>query len=151
VSRVRFQPPFAAGAGQFHGVTYPGHTPYAVDWNRGYGWTDEGDIALCSLAGRVVAIEAAFGGVKLEHPYGYSTWYFHLRDITVRVGELVRTGQALGLISNTYPKPRILSPHLHYEQHRYGSPIRVSFDAIYYPGSMERVDHVLYGPLITGQ
>lgn len=151
MTRVRFLPPFAASAGQYHGITYPSHTPYAVDFNRGWGATDRGDAVLCSLDGRVTEVVPQFGGVRVEHPYGYATWYYHLSGITVRAGDSVSAGQRLGAISNTYPRPRILSPHLHYEQLRYGEPIRQSFGAVYYAGSLQRVDHVVYGPLISGQ
>lgn len=146
-----FDPPFDAAAGKYHGITYPGHTPWAVDFNRGWGETDLGDRVLCSLRGVVDQIVRPYGGVKVRHPYGLETWYFHLARIHVAVGQEIDKGHVIGTIGRTYPKPRILSPHLHYEQRRFGYAIRMSFRNRYYGGSRKAVDHVLYGPLITGQ
>lgn len=149
MSRVDFAPPVVAGSGLTRGLTYPGHSPFALDINRGWGSTDLGDRVQSSLAGTVVKLEPAYGGVELQHLYGYVTRYFHLAGIVVRLGQHVSAGQILGTVSNTYPKPRVLSPHLHYEQHRFGKPIRVSFHGTYYPASLEGVDHLVYGPPIV--
>lgn len=146
--RVNFLPPFGSPPGKRIGLTYPGHGPFAVDFNRGWGDTDAGDSVLSSLDGTISRFEPAYGGVKISHANGYESWYFHLANIVVRLGEHVEQGQHLGSVGKTYPPPRILSAHLHYEQHRWGRPIQMSFSGHWYPASVKKADHLFYGPAI---
>ena len=39
--------------------------------------------------------------VVVDHGYGLKTWYAHLSEITVSVGDIVRTSQSLGKTGNT--------------------------------------------------
>lgn len=50
--------------------------------------------------------------VKLEHSFGFKTFYAHLNKIVVKKGEFVRRGQ---LIAYTGNSGRSTGPHLHYE------------------------------------
>ena len=52
--------------------------------------------------------------VKLNHGYGYETWYAHMNDIDVRVGQKVVRGEVIGKVGNT---GKSTGPHLHYEVH----------------------------------
>ena len=55
--------------------------------------------------------------VKINHGYGYETWYAHMNDIDVRVGQKVVRGEVIGKVGNT---GKSTGPHLHYEVHGKG-------------------------------
>lgn len=50
--------------------------------------------------------------VKLEHSFGFSTFYAHLSRIVVKKGDFVRRGQIIAYSGNS---GRSTGPHLHYE------------------------------------
>lgn len=50
--------------------------------------------------------------VKLEHSFGFKTFYAHLSKIVVKRGDFVRRGQLIAYSGNT---GRSTGPHLHYE------------------------------------
>ncbi|MBX7491326.1 peptidoglycan DD-metalloendopeptidase family protein [Helicobacter turcicus] len=50
--------------------------------------------------------------VKLEHSFGFSTFYAHLSRIVVKKGDFVRRGQLIAYSGNS---GRSTGPHLHYE------------------------------------
>lgn len=50
--------------------------------------------------------------VKLEHSFGFSTFYAHLSKIVVKKGDFVRRGQVIAYSGNS---GRSTGPHLHYE------------------------------------
>lgn len=52
--------------------------------------------------------------VKINHGYGYETWYAHMNKIDVRVGQKVVRGEVIGEVGNT---GKSTGPHLHYEVH----------------------------------
>jgi murein DD-endopeptidase MepM/ murein hydrolase activator NlpD len=72
-------------------------TVTAAGWSGGYGRT-----------------------VDIDHGNGLSTRYAHLSAIDVRVGQTVRTGQALGKVGST---GRSTGSHLHYEIRVRGEPV----------------------------
>jgi murein DD-endopeptidase MepM/ murein hydrolase activator NlpD len=65
--------------------------------------------------GRVVhaGTRGAYGLlVEVDHGHGFSTRYAHLRSITVKAGETVRSGDLIGRMGST---GRSTGDHLHYE------------------------------------
>lgn len=62
----------------------------------------------------------SFGRViKIQHNYGFETVYAHLNKTNVKVGDVVKKNQLIGLSGNS---GRSTAPHLHYEV-KYGSKI----------------------------
>ncbi|MDY6825863.1 MAG: peptidoglycan DD-metalloendopeptidase family protein [Bacillota bacterium] len=58
--------------------------------------------------------------VIIDHGYGYETYYAHLTDFVVTVGEQVERGQ---IIAHMGSSGRTTGTHLHYEVHHSGSPV----------------------------
>ncbi len=50
--------------------------------------------------------------ITVDHGYGYTTFYAHLKDIKTKRGAKVKRGQIIGTIGNT---GKSTAPHLHYE------------------------------------
>jgi murein DD-endopeptidase MepM/ murein hydrolase activator NlpD len=74
-----------------------------------------GDPVRATAYGKVVS--AGWSGgygrmVEVDHGNGLSTRYGHLSEISVKVGEIVKIGQVVGLVGST---GRSTGPHLHYE------------------------------------
>lgn len=65
--------------------------------------------------------DANYGNEALiDHGYGLTTKYGHLRSLSVVVGEEVRRGQIIGTVGTT---GRTTGPHLHYEVLVGGTPV----------------------------
>jgi murein DD-endopeptidase MepM/ murein hydrolase activator NlpD len=79
---------------------------------------------LCTADG--VVIDAKFGEkgegnyVLIQHSDGYVTFYSHLREFTVKPGDVIKKGQSIGYIGNT---GRAVNPHLHYEIRKNGHAV----------------------------
>lgn len=58
--------------------------------------------------------------VRINHGYGYETWYAHMNKINVHAGEKLKKGQKIGEVGDTGLST---APHLHYEVHYKGNPI----------------------------
>jgi murein DD-endopeptidase MepM/ murein hydrolase activator NlpD len=58
--------------------------------------------------------------VSLDHGYGYTTLYGHLKDFCVEPGDKVCKGQILGTVGSS---GNSTGPHLHYEVRMYGDPV----------------------------
>lgn len=74
----------------------------------------EGESIRASNSGLVVlADELFFSGksVIIDHGLGLFTTYFHLKEFQVKLGELVKGGQIIGLVGKT---GRATGPHLHW-------------------------------------
>lgn len=109
-----FYPPFTEGW-TYQGATYPGHSDFAVDFNRrtpSGGWLqDLGDPVLAIAEGTVAAVDKAEGLVMLNHPSLWRSEYRHMQDITVKVGDKVQRGDRIGSIGSV---GNSTSPHLHH-------------------------------------
>ena len=73
--------------------------------------------------GRVVKVgwESGYGKlIKVDHGFGYVTWYAHLNNYKVRVGQKVVRGEIIGEVGNT---GKSTGPHLHYEVHLKGKVV----------------------------
>ena len=122
-----FKLPF--GCGQvWSGQTRTGHSPAnAIDFNRS---GDEGDAVRASAGGTVSTVRnlgnESYGRyVVIDHGGGYTTYYAHLQDWTVSVGQSVARGTIIGHVGSTGGSS---GPHLHYEQRSGGTAIRIRFN-----------------------
>ncbi len=76
-----------------------------------------GGFALAAADGVVLNDPSASrdGTVWIRHDGGLSTRYLHLKGITVKAGDAVKRGQALGTPSDTGCAAKGCGPHLHFE------------------------------------
>ena len=83
--------------------------------HTGYDWAAPvGTPVLAANAGRAALVtEHFFAGrnVVLDHGLGLFTFYYHLTETRVLVGELVAAGQVIGTVGAT---GRVTGPHLHF-------------------------------------
>lgn len=124
-----FKVPF--GCGQvWSGQTRTNHSPAnAIDFNRA---NDLGDAVRASAAGTVSTVrnlgDTSYGRyVVINHGSGYTTYYAHLQDWTVSVGQSVGRGAIIGHVGSTGGST---GPHLHFEQRLNGSAIKVRFNGV---------------------
>ena len=131
-----FKLPFPCGQ-VWSGQTRTDHSPpNAIDFNR----TDDlGDRVVASAGGTVVTVrnlgDTSYGRyVVIDHGSGYTTYYAHLLDWTVSVGQSVSRGTTIGHVGSS---GNSTGPHLHYEQRSGGTPIKVAFNGTlaYYWGT----------------
>ncbi|RXJ84284.1 M23 family metallopeptidase [Arcobacter sp. CECT 8985] len=66
--------------------------------------------------------------VKIMHSYGFQTVYAHLNKTKVKLGQVIRKGELLGLSGNS---GRSAAPHLHYEV-RYGIKVINPYNFLYW-------------------
>lgn len=65
--------------------------------------------------------EAQYGLlVCVDHGHGFVTFYGHLKEIRVKPGDRVKTGQTLGTVGTS---GNTTGPHLHYEVRVHGRPV----------------------------
>lgn len=81
---------------------------------------------ISSAAGKVIFAgrKTCYGKIVIiDHGYGKTTKYAHLRDILVHNGQQVKRGEAIATLGNT---GRTTGPHLHYEVLVNGTPVNPS-------------------------
>lgn len=86
-----------------------------------YGGT--GTEILAPAPGRVVftgPLDVRGNTTFIDHGWGVFTGYLHQSEIDVAVGDLVETGQVIGLVGGT---GRVTGPHLHWEVWVGGIPV----------------------------
>ena len=75
-------------------------------------------------AGKIVRIQNERSGygksILIDHGYGYTTLYAHMKDVEVHVGQQVNKGEQIGTIGNSGTST---APHLHYEVRFKDNPI----------------------------
>ncbi len=76
----------------------------------------QGTLIYASGAGTVIRTNRSRRGygntVTVDHGYGYSTFYAHIKEIKVKKGEKITRGQIIATVGNT---GKSTAPHLHYE------------------------------------
>lgn len=142
-----FMPPFRCGL-TYWGWTYPGHSAYSVDFNRGSGYDDYGDPVLASANGTVGYVLRSHGEVQISHAGGYETVYVHMQKITVGVGDTVQLGQKIGEIGDAGAPGQ---SHLHVNHLRNGVRIQVAYNKVPYPASVPVNTIYRWGPRITAR
>ena len=58
--------------------------------------------------------------IKIDHGYGFETWYGHLSKRTLKKGDVVKRGDVVGKVGTT---GRSTGPHIHYEVHANGKAV----------------------------
>ena len=90
----------------------------------------EGSIVFCQTGqkwnGNATG-NASYGNcVKIKHPNGYYTLYAHMKDVYVKKGQYVKTGQEIGYMGNTGRTSSATNGgHLHFEV-RTPSDVRIN-------------------------
>jgi murein DD-endopeptidase MepM/ murein hydrolase activator NlpD len=88
-----------------------------------FGVCDPNLYIYAPAAGEVVLAEELYikgKAVLIDHGWGVFSWYCHLSEFNVSVGDFVQPGDLLGLIGNT---GRSAGPHLHFEIDISGIPV----------------------------
>lgn len=93
-----------------------------------------GTVIFAGCYGTCPPLGSTYGGtnyawsVQIDHGNGYTTWYAHLKNIYVRVGQKVTRGQVIGQMGST---GNSTGPHCHFEV-RKGSEWGTEVNPIYY-------------------
>jgi len=104
---------------RFHPIlhTWKMHTGIDLTAPRGTPIHTSGD-------GVVIEARRSSGGygniVKIDHGFGFTTYYAHQSKILVEVGQKVKRGDVIGLVGNTGLSQ---APHLHYEVRINNKPV----------------------------
>jgi hypothetical protein len=113
-------------------------TPWEIDFNLANG-LDLGKPVIASAAGTVeIATYQKTNGygnlVKIRHgSSGYYSYYAHLKDMAVNIGDTVTQGELIGWVGNTSETNPGIKPHLHYEVRTGGSIIPANFNGVRFP------------------
>jgi len=58
--------------------------------------------------------------VVINHGKGFETWYTHMSDYAVKMGEKIKKGEVVGYVGSS---GKSAGPHLHYEVRKAGKPV----------------------------
>ncbi len=90
-------------------------------WHAGVDFAGEEGSSIVAVAGGVVTHAGARSGygelVEINHGDGYVTRYGHHKKVLVKVGDVVKKGEQIGLMGST---GRSTGPHVHFEVLRDG-------------------------------
>ncbi|HZE37917.1 MAG TPA: M23 family metallopeptidase [Stackebrandtia sp.] len=123
-SKPAFQMPFHCGQ-TWQAATFTGHSPQlAVDWQSYGGHQIDGTPVAAAAAGKVIHAGTMSGTgygnlVIVDHGGGWTTFYAHLKNMSVHVGSKVGQGGAIGHVGST---GHVSGPHLHFEE-RYNNHV----------------------------
>ena len=85
-------------------------------WHAGIDYAGEDGSAVVAVAGGVVTYAGTLRGygelVEINHGDGYVTRYGHHKKLLVKVGDVVKKGEQIGLMGST---GRSTGPHVHFE------------------------------------
>lgn len=121
------QLPFPCGQ-VWAGQSRTNHSPQlSLDFNRA---DDDGDTVVAAGSGKVTRVADtgadSYGRwIEIAHSGNRRTRYAHLSSQRVTVGQMVSRGQVIGTVGTTGGSS---GPHLHYEEHLNGSPVRIKYD-----------------------
>ena len=104
----------------------PRRSPFfrGTTFHHGIDIANEEGTSIKAAADGIVTCSGWEGGygklTVIDHGYGYSTRYGHLKRSLVNIGQRVRRGQVIGFMGNT---GRSTAPHLHFEIRVNGIPV----------------------------
>ena len=85
-------------------------------WHKGVDYAGEEGSSVVAVAGGVVTHAGSRYGygelVEINHGDGYVTRYGHHKEVVVKVGDVVKKGEQIGLMGST---GRSTGPHVHFE------------------------------------
>jgi hypothetical protein len=58
--------------------------------------------------------------VIIDHGFGYTSLYGHMSSFNVKVGDVIKKGQTIGIVGSSGTST---APHLHYEVRQHGDPV----------------------------
>lgn len=90
-------------------------------WHKGVDFAGKMGSDVVTVASGVVVYAGKRAGygemVEINHGAGYTTRYGHHKDLLVKVGDVVKKGQAIGLMGSS---GRSTGPHVHFEVFKNG-------------------------------
>ena len=90
-------------------------------WHNGVDFAGKDGADVVTVAAGVVVYAAARNGygkmVEVNHGSGFSSRYGHHKDLVVKVGDIVKKGQVVGLMGSS---GRSTGPHVHFEVFKNG-------------------------------
>ena len=93
-------------------------------WHQGVDFASKLHSDVIAVASGVVVWSGQRDGygkmIEINHGGGYATLYAHNRKNLVKVGDIVKKGQAIALMGSS---GRSTGPHVHFEVHKHGKPV----------------------------
>lgn len=103
-----------------------GKSSTSVHYGNDYGIPEGSEVKSCA-AGRVVMAENRIStgwSIVVEHLPGLYSLYYHLSEMNVKEGDMVKQGELIGKSGST---GLATGPHLHWEMRLNGSAVRPEF------------------------